>query len=801
MIHSPAMLQGWRQSILYRAIVAVVGSAMLVGVLFIGVTASLTNDRALQQSQTRLAELLETVEDTVSIACFVEDKSLATEVAHGLLKNGEVLGVSISSKSGELVRLYRGDPPKIDTERVKRGRQSRKIMSPFNREEVIGAIVLDPDPESFDRYIGQEVRFVGFLLWVQLGGVILAIVVVMLRLIVRPIKGMSDRLHHMNATQGDRLSVPPGHAGTEVGRLAEDINGLADQLVASLEDERSLRLQREIDEKKYRAIFDNAETGIFIVDRAGRIESRNPALARFFELRAADAAVGAEILLYRLAWNEPQRLSQSVAECIDGNTVCSGDFEFTRHDSSTCWLNVLLSPIGGEHVQGVVVDVTERKLAEDSAKRQAITDPLTGAANRTGLEQKVLALIRQSEEQVGASFCLMLVNLDGFKPVNDALGLPVGDMVLKQVAERLQTGLKTSDSVARIGADEFAVVLPRVRDEDLAGSIGGRIVRILGRNYEVHTTPVQLGASIGITLYPNDGKDLPTLLRNAELALDRAKASGGSRCSFFDPAMVEAAERRRALESDLQLALRNNQFRLFCQPIVDLPSNRLVGAEALIRWEHPQRGRVPPDAFIPVAEETGLIMDIGLWIVEEACRQLIAWRNAGCDWYLSINISGRQIPDGLTPGKIAEVVKLMGVDPQWLVLEITEGVLLADVGKALDWLKQVRALGFGLYLDDFGTGYSSLSYLKRFPVDTVKIDKSFVHDMGSNQNDRALVAAIIAMAQSLGLQVVAEGVEDQTQLNLLRDMGCRRVQGYYFSKPVAAEEFDEVALRIEGMLK
>ncbi|MCX7178800.1 MAG: diguanylate cyclase, partial [Proteobacteria bacterium] len=573
----------WRQSILYRAVIAVVGSAMLVGMLFIGITAMVTNERAQQQSMTRLGELLDTVENTLSIACFVQDQTLATEVARGLRKNAEVLGVVVRSGSTDLARSYRQGVAQADLERAGRGRLVRKIHSPFNPEDVVGEIILDPDPEMFDRYIGQEVRFVGFLLWIQLGGVVLAIVFLMLRLIVRPIKGMSDQLHLMDATVGDRLSVPARYAGTEVGRLADDINQLADQLVASLEDERGLRLLREIDEKKYRAIFDNAETGIFIADRAGCLESRNPALARFFDLPAELPLAGKDVLIHSLAWTEPTRLQQTIGECIDGNAVCAGDFEFTRRDASTCWLNVLLSPIGGGQVQGVVVDVTERKLAEDSARRQAVTDPLTGAANRPGLEQKLLALIRQRESQGDRGFTLMLVNLDGFKRVNDALGLPVGDRILKIAAERLQASVKVSDVVARVGGDEFAVLLPLVVDAQLAAKIGERIVRILGRNYDVHATPVQLGASIGVTLFPNDGKDLPTLLRNAELALDRAKVSGGCRFSFFDPALVQAAERRRALESDMQLALKRNEFRLFCQPIVDLPGNRLVGAEALIR--------------------------------------------------------------------------------------------------------------------------------------------------------------------------------------------------------------------------
>jgi EAL domain-containing protein (putative c-di-GMP-specific phosphodiesterase class I) len=249
----------------------------------------------------------------------------------------------------------------------------------------------------------------------------------------------------------------------------------------------------------------------------------------------------------------------------------------------------------------------------------------------------------------------------------------------------------------------------------------------------------------------------------------------------------------------MQLALRRNEFSLYYQPIVDLAANRLAGVEALIRWRHPEKGLVPPDGFIPIAEETGFIVDIGLWGLETACRQLAAWQAEGRNLYMSINISGRQIPEGLPPQTLAEALARHGVEPGRLVLEITEGVLLADVPKALQWLTAVRELGLRLYLDDFGTGYSSLSYLKRFPVSTVKVDKSFVHDMHNDASDRALVEAVVAMAKSLGMSVVAEGVETVQQLDLLRAMGCRYGQGYYFSRPVPIEEFDAVSHRISTM--
>ncbi|MFN3397888.1 MAG: putative bifunctional diguanylate cyclase/phosphodiesterase, partial [Sulfurimicrobium sp.] len=736
---------------------------------------------------------------TVQVACFVKDKALADEVAQGLLSNSEVLEVSILADKQELARKRRAGVSQVETDHA--FSLTRDIHSPFNPAQVVGRIRIAPDQEYIERGIVAEVRFVALQSGWQLTLLALVMMEAMLLFILRPVKAMSDRLHHMDASAGDRLPSLKGVAAhTEIGRLVDDINTLAGDLVASLEEERTLRRQRETDEKKYHAIFDNAESGIFVVDGAGEVSSCNRAFTRLLGV-SGDAVNACGVRLEKLPWENPLRLAAMIQEALRDNRVVAEELCLRKEDGARRWLNLVLSPIGDTLLQGVVHDVTGLKDAEASARRLAVTDPLTGVANRLGLETRMQALAKDFTFAQRGGFILMLVDLDEFKGINEGMGRPAGDEILKVTTSRLSHCVGSNDSVARLAADTFGIVLHGVTEGEEADRVAGCIQQALSQNHFIEGSPVRLHASIGIALFPDDGGDIPTLQRHAELALDKAKAAGGNAAVFFDPVMAEAAEQRRHLENDMRQALRDGDFRLYLQPIVDLRANRLAGAEALIRWQHPIRGLIPPDAFIPIAEQSGLINDIGLWVLDTACAQLAAWERAGQNLHLSLNVSARQIPGGLLPSALREAISRHGVSPARLALEITEGVLLHDIEKALGWLGAVHEMGCRVYLDDFGTGYSSLSYLKRFPIDTLKVDKSFVQDMHIHMNERALVEAVVAMGRSLGLDVVAEGVEDIRQVHLLREMDCHYIQGNHFSRPVPAADFDIAAARVAALLE
>jgi EAL domain-containing protein (putative c-di-GMP-specific phosphodiesterase class I) len=378
----------------------------------------------------------------------------------------------------------------------------------------------------------------------------------------------------------------------------------------------------------------------------------------------------------------------------------------------------------------------------------------------------------------------------------------VGDQLLVMVAERIRKLLDPGDHAARVGGDEFALVLAGERGSAAIDVRVGQMLQLVGQPYDIDISgrreEIDISASAGIAFFPADGTDLHELLRSTELALNSVQASGGRNYCYFDLAQQAAVEHRRRLEDDLRHALEAGELHLVFQPVVDLATGQPVGAEALLRWSHPVRGLVSPEVFIPLAEDIGLIGEIGLMVLDEACRQVAAWRKAGLDLYVSVNVSVRQIPDDLPPLIVANMLKLHGLPPAAVAIEITEGVLMNNVGVAQSWIEYLRADGMRVYLDDFGTGYSSLSYLKRFALDTVKIDKSFIRDMSEDNSDRALVDAIVTMARSLGLHVVAEGIETQEQLAILRQKGCGYGQGYFFSRPVKGDEFITTIAKISA---
>jgi diguanylate cyclase (GGDEF)-like protein len=386
----------------------------------------------------------------------------------------------------------------------------------------------------------------------------------------------------------------------------------------------------------------------------------------------------------------------------------------------------------------------------------------------------------------------MFVDLDHFKTINDSLGHFAGDQLLTEVAQRLVACGRRMDTVARLGGDEFVVLLAETTLEG-AGAVARKIIDSVAQPYQIEQHQLTVTPSMGISLYPQDGRDFESLLKHADTAMYRAKESGRNAYQFFASEMNVAALERLVLENSMRQALERGEFVLHYQPQIDVASGSIVGAEALIRWKHPEIGMVSPGRFIPVAEVSGLIGPIGEWVLREACRQNHAWQTDGLPPIcIAVNISSVQFRGGKLEESVREVLAATGLEPEWLELELTEGTVMSDANATVDALHRLSAMGIRLAIDDFGTGYSSLSYLKRFPIDRLKIDQSFVRDIVTDPDDWAIASAVISMGHSLRLDVIAEGVEHAEQLEMLRRQGCDEVQGYFFSVPLPAAEFAEL---------
>ncbi|MFA6310691.1 MAG: EAL domain-containing protein, partial [Sterolibacterium sp.] len=482
-----------------------------------------------------------------------------------------------------------------------------------------------------------------------------------------------------------------------------------------------------------------------------------------------------------------------------------GEFHNRRKDGSEYIEHAVITPIRQAdgsitHYVAVKEDITARKAAEDKINTLAFYDPLTGLPNRRLLLDRLQQALASSSRSK-RSGALLFIDLDNFKTLNDTLGHDIGDLLLQQVGQRLATCVREGDSVARLGGDEFVVMLEDLSENTQeaatqAETVGGKILMTLNQHYQLGSYPHHSTPSIGVALFADQHETTDDLLKRADMAMYQAKAAGRNTLRFFDPEMQAVVTRRAALEADLREAVLQDQLLLYFQAQV-VDAGRLTGAEALLRWRHPVRGLVSPAEFIPLAEDTGLILPLGHWVLQCACEQLAKWagRPEMAHLTIAVNVSSRQFR---LPSFVEEVLSILdrhGANPQLLKLELTESLLVENIEDVIAKMSALKAKGVGFSLDDFGTGYSSLSYLKRLPLDQLKIDQGFVRDILTDPNDAAIAKMVVALAGSMGLAVIAEGVEIEAQRDFLRHHGCHAYQGYLFGRPLPLAEFEEFARR------
>ncbi|MEK7738193.1 MAG: EAL domain-containing protein, partial [Pseudomonadota bacterium] len=469
---------------------------------------------------------------------------------------------------------------------------------------------------------------------------------------------------------------------------------------------------------------------------------------------------------------------------LNGESVVGAELERQRRDGSPINISMTAAPLHDESGQlygylTIAADITERKAAEKKIEFLAYHDTLTGLPNRLLLQDRfehAKAYADRSKTRVA----MLFLDLDSFKIINDSLGHAVGDALLKLIAARLGECVRDTDTISRQGGDEFLIVLPDLSDADAIAPIIVKLMERLREPISADGHELTTSVSVGVAIYPDDGVDFDTLLKKADMAMYRAKDTGRNTYCFFDEQMNVDAIEHLSMRNGLSKALEHDEFVLHYQPQINLASGAVVGVEALIRWNNPELGMVPPGRFISVAEESGLIVPIGEWVMREACRQAMVWKKAGLPGLMmAVNLSAVQFKRGNVEQTVINALEESGYDPCFLELEITESILIQNYESALDTVKRLKQLGVKLAIDDFGTGYSSLSYLKRFAIDKLKIDQSFIRDLATDPDDVAIVRAIIQMAGSLNLKTLAEGVEDLGMLEQLRAFHCDEVQGYY----------------------
>lgn len=547
-------------------------------------------------------------------------------------------------------------------------------------------------------------------------------------------------------------------------------------------------------ENQLRAIIDAEPECVKIINADGTLAQMNPAGLAIIEASRPEQVIGKPMFgLLLPEYREPFRAF--VENVLRGNKGIM-EFEITGFKGTHRWLECHAVPMPGEEggpplMLSITRDITERKHTERRLQQLAHFDSLTDLPNRVQFIERLeqaMADADRNERLVGVVF----LDLDRFKNINDSLGHDKGDKLLREVAVRLNGAMRRGDTVARLSGDEFALALADMGHVDDAIHVAQKILDVFHQPFRVAGHDLFVTASMGISLYPFDDRGAHELLRNADVAMYRAKEFGKNNYQFYVAEMTAVVAERLTLENDLRSALERGEFALNYQPIADCQSGKIVGMEALLRWKHPERGMISPALFIPLAEETGYIVPIGEWVLRTACEQCRRWQKMGFPWlYVAVNISSRQFHQKDLPASIHKILQETGFNPGALDLELTEGLIMHQAEATIETLRKLVDMGIHISIDDFGTGYSSLSYLKRFPINVLKIDQSFVRDIPRDEDDAAIASTIITMAHSLGLKVVAEGVETLEQLNFMRAHHSDAMQGYFFSRPLPPEQFEK----------
>lgn len=575
----------------------------------------------------------------------------------------------------------------------------------------------------------------------------------------------------------------------EIDILKKENASLKGQLVAH---------RREVERyKMLSSVFQSATQPIALVNANFQILSSNPA---FVELTGYDE----DELLYfpvngMIAHHKRQELWPPLQTSLEQHAHWEGMLWHEDKFGSVYRVETNIQSLDTEDLATAKYvfffrDVTKEKETEEQLQHRSNYDLVTDLPNWNLFLNRFISALYVSGQE-GTLTGLLFIGLDGFKVINDTLGYTIGDKLLQETAIRFEKVLPEGTTIARFSGDQFTAVLPSIADEEEARRAAESILECLYRPFDIETEEIFISCSIGICTWPGDGDDVETLLRNADSAMHKAKDAGRNTYHFFTPDIDAKAQAKRAMERDLRNAIKSfNEFYVVYQPIVDLQTGKMKSAEALIRWHNADRGLVSPDQFIPLAEQNHLILPIGEWVLEQACTEIKEWsKKSQTPFRVSINLSSRQFRDADLPHIVKGVLERTGFNPNQLSLEITETLMMENLDEALSMLHELKAMGVRLSIDDFGTGYSSLNYLKSFPLDTLKIDRMFVRDVTTNPEDAAMVTAIINMAESLGLEIVGEGIESADHNKFLLEKGCGLGQGYYFSRPLRIEEFNNFA--------